>query len=130
MWRTSLFTCKIAMVSNFLVIFIFSKPLWESFSVDVTCTHILCYCSFFSVNGNILLFSKLITFVACSLKEVQNFFIQSWPKYIVTLFSILSKPQIIDIEYVHEIISACFVVEDFSSFHNHLFFLVKDSRST
>ena len=68
-----------------------------------------------------------ITFVACSLKEVQNFFIQSSPRYKVCLFSILSKPHIIDIEYPQGICSPIFVVEEFSGlFAYPSIFLIKD----
>ena len=42
---------------------------------------------------------KSIIFFACSLKEVQNVFIQSLPRCKECLFSILSKDHIVDIEY-------------------------------
>ena len=53
-------------------------------------------------------------FFKCSLKESQNFFIQSFPRYKVCLFSIWSYPQIVDIEYRQWICSPTFIVEDFS----------------
>ena len=49
----------------------------------------------------IFFFSKVIRFVAC-LTKVQNFFIQSSPKYKVCLFSVLSKAHIFDTEYPQE----------------------------
>ena len=67
----------------------------------------------------------------CSLKEVQNFFIQSFPQYKVCLFSIWSNPQIFDIEYPQGICSPIFVAEDFSGLFTHQSILqIKGSMST
>ena len=68
---------------------------------------------------NIFFYSKLIRFVACSLKEVQNFSIQFSPRYKLCLFSILSKAHIVDIEYPQGICSTNFVVEDFYGLFAH-----------
>ena len=82
------------------------------------------------LTGTFFLISKLITFLACSLKEVQHFFIQSSPRYKVFLFSMLSKDYIVDIEYPQGICSPIFVAEAFSRlFANPFILLIKDSIS-
>ena len=48
------------------------------------------------------------------LNELQNFFIQSSPKYKLRLSSIVSKANIVDTEYPQGTCSPIFVVEDFS----------------
>ena len=98
------------MVSKFLISCI-SKRFWEFFSTNVKCCCILAFfvnCSIFFV------FKKIVTFVAYSLKELQNLFIQSSPRYKVCLFSILSKAHIVDIEYSQESCLPIFGVKDFS----------------
>ena len=50
-----------------------------------------CVLSFCVLKGNISFFKKSIMFFACSLKEVQNFFIQSFLRYKVCLFSLWSN---------------------------------------
>ena len=74
----------------------------------------------FLVNNNILFFSNLIIFVACSFKELHKFFIQSSPGYKLCLFSALSKVHIVDIVYSQGISSLVFVVEYFSGLFGHL----------
>ena len=58
-------------------------------------------------------FSKLITSAACSLKGIQNFFIQSFPQQKLCLFSIISNVHIFYIEYPQKYV--------------HLFLLLKIS---
>ena len=57
-------------------------------------------------------FSKLITFVVCSYKEVQNFFMQSSPRYKLCLYSTFSNAEIIRIGYLQRICFPIFVVEN------------------
>ena len=62
------------------------------------------------------------------LKDSQNFFMQSSPRYQVCLFSVLSKARIVDIEYPQGMCSRIFVVEEFSGLFEYLsIFLIKDS---
>ena len=63
---------------------------------------------------NIFFFSKWIIFFVSSLKELEKFFIQSFPQYKVYLFSIWTYPQIVDIKYPKGICSPIVAVEDFS----------------
>ena len=58
-------------------------------------------------------FSKLITSAACSLKGIQNIFIQSFPQQKLCLFSIISNVHIFYIEYPQKYV--------------HLFLLLKIS---
>ena len=86
----------------------------------------------FFVNDRIFFFSKLITFEACSLRVLQNFFIQSSRRYKLCLFSTLSNDHIVHIENLQGIFSPIFVVEDFSFFWIvciSIYFIIKDSRS-
>ena len=66
-----------------------------------------------------------MAFVSCSLKEVQNTFTQSFPRYKVYLYSMCSNAQIFDIEYPQGICSLIFAVEEFSGLFAHpsLFYL-------
>ena len=57
---------KWQMVSNFLIVFIFTQPFWEPFSTNEYAAAFWCSFSLF-LNSNIFFFSKLITFIACSL---------------------------------------------------------------
>ena len=66
----------------------------------------------FLVNNNILFFSNLIIFVACSFRELHKFFIQSSPGYKLCLFSYFV--------YSQGISSLVFVVEYFSGLFRHL----------
>ena len=56
-------------------------------------------------------FQKLIIFIACSLKDAQNFFMQSLPLYTPYLFSMLLNEDIVDIETPDGICSLTFVVD-------------------
>ena len=72
------------------------------------------------VNGNIFfLFSELITFVACSLKQIQNAFVRSFLQCKIPLFSMLSKNHIGDIEWPQGICSPIFVAEELSGLWVH-----------
>ena len=60
--------------------------------------------------------------VACSLKEVQTFFIQFSPQYKLGLFSVWSNAHMADIEYLQGIFSPIFVAEDLSGYLTDLSF--------
>ena len=62
---------------------------------------------------------KLIIFIACSLKDSQNFFVQSLPFYTSYLFSILVNQDIVEIEKPHGICSLTFVVDEFLGLFLH-----------
>ena len=49
-----------------------------------------------------LVFLELIIFIACSLKDTQNFFMQSLRLYISYLFSMLLNEDIVDIKNLME----------------------------
>ena len=53
-------------------------------------------------------------FIACSLKNSQNFFRQSLPLYTSSLFFMLLNEGIVDIEKPDGICSLTFVVDEFS----------------
>ena len=66
-----------------------------------------------------LLFLELIIFIACSLKYLQNFFIQSLPLFTSCLFYMLLNEDIVDIEKPNRICSFTFVVDEFSALFLH-----------
>ena len=74
-------------------------------------------CSF--VKNFIILFLKLIIVIACSLKNPQNFFMQSVPPYTSCLFSMLLNDDIVDNEKPNGICSLTFVVDEFSGLFLH-----------
>ena len=61
-------------------------------------------------------FFKLIIFIVSSLKDLQNFFMQSLPLYTSCLFSMLLNDNIEDIKKLDGICSPTFVVNEFSGF--------------
>ena len=68
---------------------------------------------------------KLIFSIACSLKDSQNFFMQSLPLYTSCLFSMFLNEYIVDIEKPDGMCSLTFVAEEFSGlFLHHQFFLL------
>ena len=73
---------------------------------------------------------KLITFIACSLKNSQNFLMQSLPLYKSCLFSMLLNEDIAAIRKPNGICSLIFVVDKFSGLflHPSIFFILH-SRS-
>ena len=67
----------------------------------------------------VISFSQSIIIFACSLKEVQNFFKQSFPQYKVSFSAMWLNPQIVDIEYPQGVCYSMFVFEDFSGLFAH-----------
>ena len=82
------------------------------------------------VNNFIFFLLNLIFFIAYSLKDSKNFFMQSLSLYKSCLFSISLNGDIADIEKPDGICSLSFVLDDFSglSLHSSIF-SIKDSRS-
>ena len=72
---------------------------------------------YFFVNNFIFFFLKLIIFIVCSLKNSQNFFMQSLPLYTSCLFSMLLNENIADIEKADGMCSLTY-------FYIHQFFLL------
>ena len=75
-------------------------------------------------------FIKLIIFFTCSLKNSQNFFMQSLPLYTSCLFSEFLNEDIVDIEKPDGICLSTFVVHEFSvlTLHSSIFSIIH-SRS-
>ena len=75
-------------------------------------------------------FLKLIIFIACSVKNLQNFLMQSLPLYMSCLFSMLLDEDIADIEKPDGIYLLTFVVDEFSGLFLHpSIFSIIHSRS-
>ena len=76
------------------------------------------------------LFLKLIIFIACSLKNPRNFFMQFLPLYTPCLFSMVLNEDIVDIEKPDGICSLTFVMDEFSGLFLHpSIFCITYSRS-
>ena len=76
-----------------------------------------------------LFFLNLIIFIACSLKDSQNYFMQSLPVYTSCLFSMLLNDDIVDFEKPDGICSSTFVANEFWELFLHpSFFSIKYSR--
>ena len=69
---------------------------------------------------------KLITFIASSLKNSQNFFIKSLPLYTLSLFPMLLNEDIVDIEKPDGICLFTFAVDEFSRLllHPSIFYII------
>ena len=108
---SSIFPCIITMISNFTIFFIFQIFIFKFFLANITdlCISYNSCCSF--VDNFIFFFLKLIIFIACSLKDSQNFFMQFLPLYISCLFSMLLNEDIVDIKKPDRICSLTFVVD-------------------
>ena len=61
----------------------------------------------------------------CSLKDSQNFFLQSLPLCTSCLFSMILNDYIVDIEKIDGMCSPNFVVDEFSLFLHSLIFSIK-----
>ena len=72
-------------------------------------------------------FLKLIIFIACSLKDSQNFLIQSLPLYTSCSFSMLLNEDIVNIEKRDGICSLTFVADEFLglTLHPPGFFIIR-----
>ena len=75
-------------------------------------------------------FLKINYFHAYSLKDSQNFFMQSLPLYMLRLFSILLNNNIVDTEKPNGICWLSYVVDEFSGLYLHpSIFSIIHSRS-
>ena len=79
---------------------------------------------------SLFFFLSLIIFIVCSLKDSQNFFIQSLPMH-TCFFSMLLNDDIVDIKKPDGICSLIFVVDEFLGFFLlPSIFSIKHPRST
>ena len=110
MHGTSVFSCMMAMISNVTIFFYFSNIFIQLFF----CVNVTAFCIFI-----------LIIFIACSLKDSQNLFINLYP-YIHHAYFLYYNDDIVDIEKPNGICSPTFVVNEFSALFLHpSFFLLK-----
>ena len=82
--------------------------------------------------NNFISFTKkrLNVFIACSLKDLQNFFKQSLPLHTPCLLSMPLNDNFVESEELNRICLLNFVVDDFSGLFLHpSIFSIKDSRS-
>ena len=112
---TSVSICKIVIFSNFSIFFLVVLKIFFHKHIILWQLDVILVFS----HGNIFFFLKIITFVAFSLRELQNFFTQFSPRYKLCLFSTLSKAHIVDIEYLPGICSLIFIIEGFSGLFAH-----------
>ena len=116
---TFIFPCIMTMISNFAIFFIF-KYLFSNFSLHTLLIFAFSYNSSYAfVNNFIFFFSKLIFFIAFSLKNSLNLFMQSLSLYTSCLFSVLLNKGFIDIEKSDGIWSLTFAVDKFSGSFLH-----------
>ena len=127
MCSTSVFTSIVTMVPDFAIVFVIGVLLYKLCFWKYTRFFVFSYdssCSF--VSAIIFFFSKLIIFIVHSLKDSQNFFVQSSPNTSCLFFihhaSTPANVDIMDIDYPQGICSPTVVKDDFSKlFFNHLF---------
>ena len=100
------------MIPNFTIFFTFSIFIFKFFFTKVFPFSYDSCCSFPS--NFIFFFLKLIISSACSLKDLQNFLMQSLPLYTSCLFCMFLNDDIVDIEKADRICLPAFVVNDFS----------------
>ena len=124
MCSNSIFTCIMAMVPTSAIFFIFDIFIFKSFLTKITN-----FCCLFA-NNLMFFFSKLIIFIAHSLKDSQNLFMQSLPLYISCLYLVALNDDIVDTEKSGGACSLAFVVDEFSAlFLYPSIFSIKDSGS-
>ena len=130
MCSTFIFTCIMKMVPNFMICFIFTY-LSSNYSLQIykifTISFDSCCCF---VNKSIFFFLKSIIFIVCSLKDSQNFIMQSLPLYTSCFFSLFLNVDIVDIEKSDGICSPILLYMTFQDyFYIHQFFSIKHSKS-
>ena len=123
MRSTSIFLCIMTMISNFTIFFYISHIYFKFFFTDTTDFFI------FIVN-NFFFYLFKIDYLHCSLKGLQNFFMQFLPLYGSCLFSMLLSDNIVDIERPDGTCLPTFFGDEFSELFLHLsIFIIKHSRS-
>ena len=104
--------CLLIIISNFTIFWIFQIFIFKFFFTNIFAFGYDCCCSF--VNSFVFFFLKLIIFIACSLKNSQNIFMESLPLHISYLFSMLLNEDIVDSEKPDGICWLTFVLVGFS----------------
>ena len=130
MLSTSIFPCIMTMISNFTMFFIFQIFILKFFFTNVTdfCIFIWFLLLFLSIAS--FFQYKISIFIAFSLKNSQDFFILSLPKYTSCLFYILLNEDIADIEKPYGIYLLTSVADAFpESFLHPSIFSIIHSRS-
>ena len=101
------------MVLNFAIFLIFSIYIFKFFSTNMT--------EFCIYKRSLLFFLKLIISISCSVKDLQNFFMQSLPLHTSCLFSMLLNNDIVDTEKADGIFPPVSVKDGFSGlFYTHI----------
>ena len=100
MQSTSIFLCITTMNFNVTIFFIFQILIFNFFFKNITdfCIFLSFAFAFSALCLITSFFQKLIIFIACSLDNLQNVFIQALPLYTSWLFSMLLNEYILDIE--------------------------------
>ena len=130
MCSTSIFSCVMTMISNFRIFFFFQIFIFKFFFTNIIDFCIFIWFLCFFINNFIFFLLKLIIFIVCSLKNSQNFFMQSLPLYTSCLFSYASKEKYCRHWKVWWNMFAYFVVDKFSGlFLNISIFSILHSRS-
>ena len=112
MCSTSIFPCVITMISNFTIFFYLSHIHFEIVLYKYNrFLHFHMIPAVFFLITSFFLF-KINYSIACSLKDSQNFFIQSLALYTSCLLSTLLNDDIVDTEKPDGICSPTFVVNE------------------
>ena len=113
MRSTFLFSCIMALISDFTIFFIFQIFIFIFFFINITdcCIFVWSCCSF--LNNFIFLFLKPIIFIAYCLKDSQNFFIQTLSWHTSCLFPMLLNEKVVDIEKPDGICFLALAVDEF-----------------
>ena len=117
------------MISNFAIFFVFQIFIFTFFFKNITDC---CICIWFLVLFLLIFFFFLrsIIFIWWSLKDSQNFFMQSLPQYTSCFFSMLLNYDIVDIEKPDGICFLTFVADEFLALFLHQsIFSIIHSRS-
>ena len=106
-----------------------SSKFYEQIIQFISLRYALCFSIF---NGIFFVFSKLVTFIVCFLKDLQNFFHAVFTSWCLhhNCFTIHKMPIFMN-WILQRRCSTNFAVGDFSGLFLYLFtFLIKDSRSS
>ena len=118
-----IFSCIMTKISTFSIIYAFRDFFNVIFPQVYHAFASWCDFNFFVVNGNIFNLSKSIIFFACSLKDLQNFFMLSLLQYKLCFFSIWSNSQMMTLNICKEYVFLFLLLTIFLDyFYSCLFF--------
>ena len=124
-------TSVVAMISNFSIVCIIKEIFYEIFSANLTySSFFVCFLTFCLLLITFFSLLNLIILIVCTFEDLQNFFIQPFPRYKVCLFFIWSNPQIVDIEYPQVICSPVLIVENVCGLFVHPSILLTNHSSS